>query len=328
MVNLNKNFIKLVPELHHHCIDYLNRPSISEKTKILYKAEIDKLFKQETLTQQWYNSVHAKGNYYRAVLKLVCNIAEFYDLGDYKYKIMKVRERNRIPKPQVWNESVVLEMISKVEDYSLLIECAYFIGAGLRFSSAIMLRWDNFLWEDWLLNTDKMGKCDVHAKGDKYKRLMVFPQLMHRLYNLAKSKGKLFHNIPYKNSSEDLFLFVSTDAIELLKEQYRKDNFESMLNEDHNRIGIKARAVVETIRIKHYLVDYKLRKLAKAMNKKSIKFHSLRHSAATNLLKKGFKLKTIQDQLMHNSIATTERYLNLENIDTENEFNEKLIKPQ
>lgn len=324
MVNRNKNFIQLTPELHTHCIEYLNKPNISEKTKVLYKTEIDKLFKQQTLTQQWYNKIHSKGNYYRAILTLVCNVAEFYDLGDYKYKIMKVRERIKIPKPQVWHENDIFDMISKIEEYGLLIECAYHIGAGLRFSSAIMLSWDDFQWQDWLEDTGKWGKCDIHAKGDKDKRLMVNPSLMNKLHNIAKNKGKLFQNVPYKNSTEDLYLFVKARDMEELQDKYRDDNRNSNIDKDKNYINVVERSKNEVIRKKHYLVDYKLRKLARKMNKKSIKFHSIRHSSATNLLKRGFKLKTIQDQLMHNSIATTERYLNLENIDIENEFNDKL----
>lgn len=324
MVNLNKNFIQLTPELYNRCIAHLNKPHISEKTKALYKVEIDKLFQSKVLTQEKYNSIYLKDNYYRAVLKLVCDVAEFNDLGDYKYKVMKVRQRKRLPEPQVWHENEILEMISKVEDYGLLIECAYYIGAGLRFSSAIMLRWDDFIWEDWVDNIHKMGKCKIHAKGDKYKILMVNPILMQKLHNIAKSRGKLLKNIPYKSSTDDLFMFVDKTTIYEIEEKYRKENFENMLDGQKNKIRVIEKARNEIIRKKHYLVDYKLRKLAKLMNKKSIKFHSIRHSAATNLLKKGFKLKTIQDQLMHNSIATTERYLSLENIDIENEFNDKL----
>jgi integrase len=324
MVNLNKNFIQLTPELYNSCIAHLNKPHISEKTKALYKVEIDKLFQSKVLTQEKYNSIYLKDNYYRAVLKLVCDVAEFNDLGDYKYKVMKVRQRKRLPEPQVWHENEILEMISKVEDYGLLIECAYYIGAGLRFSSAIMLRWDDFIWEDWVDNIHKMGKCKIHAKGDKYKILMVNPILMQKLHNIAKSRGKLLKNIPYKSSTDDLFMFVDKTTIYEIEEKYRKENFENMLDGQKNKIRVIEKARNEIIRKKHYLVDYKLRKLAKLMNKKSIKFHSIRHSAATNLLKKGFKLKTIQDQLMHNSIATTERYLSLENIDIENEFNDKL----
>lgn len=324
MVNLNKKFTELSTELYNHCLDYLNKPQVSEKTRALYKVELDKIFKNKILTQQVYNSFHSKGNYYRAVLTLICKVADFYDLGDYKYKIMKVREHNNLPKPQVWTESEILEMASKIEDYGLLIECAYYIGAGLRFSSAIMLSWDNFKWEDWVSNKESYGKCDIHAKGGKDKTLMVNPLLMNKLYNIAKNNGKLFQNIPYKASTEDLFLFIDRKYLEELQEKYKKENFDYMLDNTPIKYKLREKAINELIRKKHYLVDYKLRKLAKSMNKKSIKFHSIRHSAATNLLKKNFRLNTIQDQLMHNSIATTERYLSLENKDIAKEFNQSL----
>lgn len=324
MANLNKDFIQLTKPLYNYCIDRINKPRISEKTKSLYIVELDRLFKQEVLTQQLYNKIHSKGNYYRAVLKIICDVSEFYDLGDYKYKVMKIRERKRLPEPQVWHENYILDMIERVEDYGLLIDCAYHIGAGLRFSSAIMLKWDDFNWEDWVIKQDRMGRCKIHAKGEKFKWLLVNPLLMKKLYNLAKKRGKVFQNIPYKASSEDLYMFVNIDDLEKLEEIYRKENFEYMLDGSNKKFKIKEKAKNELIRKKHYLVDYRLRKLAKNMNLKSIKFHSIRHSAATNLLKRGFKLTTIQDQLMHESISTTERYLSLQNIDIENEFNEKL----
>lgn len=324
MVNLNKNFIELTPELYRLCIDHINKPRISEKTKSLYLKELERIFKYNTLTQKLYNNIYSKGNYYRAVLKTICDVAEFYDLGDYKYKVMKVRERNSIPEPQVWHENQILDMASKIEEYGLLIECAYYIGAGLRFSSAIMLRWDDFEWEDWVDNQQKYGRCRIQAKGNKFKHLMVHPKLMQKLYNIAKNKGKCFQNIPYKASSEDLFMFVDIYSLRKLEEKYKKENFENMLDESGMKFRIKEKARNEMIRKKHYLVDYKLRKLAKVINVKSIKFHSIRHSRATNLLKRGFKLTTIKDQLMHESISTTERYLNLANIDIEDEFNSKL----
>jgi integrase len=202
--------------------------------------------------------------------------------------------------------------------------CSYYVGAGLRFSSAIMLSWDDFLWEDWVENKTKFGKCNIRAKGDKDAVLVVDPILMNRLYNLAERSGNLFMGIPYKNSVKDLYLFVKRVELEALEGLYKKQNFENVLDSKVEQINVKERSKVEMIRVKHYLVDYKLRKLSTFFNGKHIKFHSLRHSRATNLLKKGFKLMTIKEQLMHNSISTTEIYLNLSNVDIEDEFNEKL----
>ena len=124
--------------------------------------------------------------------------------------------------------------------------------------------------------------------------------------------------------SENQYLFIKETELDELETKFKKQNFDNILDSNNEEVNVKERARIEIVRKKHYLVDYRLRKLSKIFNSKRIKFHSIRHSRATNLLKKGVKLITIKDQLMHNSIATTEIYLNLENSDIENEFNDKL----
>lgn len=318
-----KQFIQLTTELHDRCLEYMKRRGLGEKTKLYYAAELTNIFKNPVLTQTIYNKIHSRAGYYGAVLTLITDTCEHFDIPNYKYKIIK-RIRKSPKKPQVWHENDINTIILNVEEYSLLVSCAYYIGSGLRFSSAIMLSWDDFIWEDWVADKTKAGKCDIHAKGDKDARLMVDPILMNKLFNIASDKGKLFQGIPYKNSSEDLYLFINRADLEEIENKYKKQNFENVLDSNSEKINVKDRARVEMIRKTHYLVDYRMRKLSRFFNGKKPKFHSLRHSRATNLLKKGFKLITIKGQLMHNSISTTEIYLNLENIDTENEFNEKL----
>lgn len=323
MENNPQKFVVLTPELHNRCLEYIRRRGLGEKTKLYYTKELDNIFKNPVLTQTIYNRIYARASYYPSILKLITNTCEHFDIPNYKYKIIKPIKKPK-KKPQVWHVDDINKMIDNVDEYGLLISCAYYIGAGLRFSSALMLQWDDFIWKDWILDKSKVGKCDIYAKGEKQDVLFVDPILMNNLYNIARDKGKLFQEIPYKNSSEDLYLFVRRDDIEELEAKYKKQNFENVLDQNNEQINVKARAKVETIRKMHYLVDYRLKKLSRLFNGKKPKFHSIRHSRATNLLKKGVKLITIKDQLMHNSIATTEIYLNLENIDEENEFNEKL----
>ena len=45
---------------------------------------------------------------------------------------------------------------------------------------------------------------------------------------------------------------------------------------------------------------------------REIRFHDLRHSCATLLVKKGISLREIQDWLGHSSSKTTERYAHLD----------------
>ena len=319
----DKKLIELTPELHDYCLDYMRSRKVSEKTTLLYKDELNKIFKHPILTQTLYNKTHSKGNYYRSVLKLIIDTCNYNDIPTYNYKSIKaIKKKQRIP--QCWTEEEIIKMINNIEDYSLFVECAYYIGAGLRFSSALMLSWDDFIWSDWVNDKTKTGKCNIRAKGDKYNILIVDPILMNHLYNIAESKGKMFHGIPYKNSSEDMYLFIKKSSLDSLEELFRKQNFENILDSNKEQVNVKNSARLEIIRKNHYLVDYKLRKLSKFFNGKHIKFHSIRSSRATNLLKKGFKLYTISKQLMHESIATTEIYLSLSNVDIEDEFNEKL----
>ena len=316
-------YIKLTPILYDRCIEYMLRRGLRESTKINYVKELDSMFKNEVLTQTLYNATYSKKGYYPSVLKLITNTCDHFDLPNFKYKIIKPIKK-KIHNPIVFTESEITRMIDKVEEYSLLMACSYYIGAGLRFSSAIMLSWNDFLWEDWIADKTRTGKCNIKAKGDKDAVLVVDPILMNRLYNLAERTGNMFMGIPYKNSAKDLYLFIKKIDLEALQDVYKKQNFENILDSKKEQVNVKERAKVEMIRKKHYIVDYKLRKLSTFFNSRHIKFHSLRHSRATNLLKKGFKLMTIKEQLMHQSISTTEIYLNLSNVDIEDEFNEKL----
>ncbi|WP_041083792.1 tyrosine-type recombinase/integrase [Thermotoga profunda] len=69
-------------------------------------------------------------------------------------------------------------------------------------------------------------------------------------------------------------------------------------------------------------VAYLLKQLAKKAHIKNISPHTLRHTAATVLLKKGVNLRIVQEFLGHASLATTERYLRV----TINDMKESLKK--
>lgn len=322
----NLNFIALTPNLLQRCKEYLGLKGLSEKSNELYLSVLEDIFKKETLTQSLYNSVYKKGSRYKAVLNLIKNTCYHFNIASYNYKIIEKKKSYR-KSPQIWSESEVLKIVDNVEDYGLLVESAYYIGAGIRFSSTILLKWEHFRWEDWNMDRSIAGKCLIFGKGGKQKYLDVHPILMNKLFSLAQDKGKVFLGIPYKNSSENTYIFIQETELEAMEDRVKKEHFDSMLESSGGFLmkrDVKELAKNELIAKMHDRVAYKLRKLKPLFDNKNVKFHSIRSSRATNLLKKGFSLLEISKMLMHEDIKTTQIYLDIEDIDITNKFNEKL----
>ena len=319
-------FTQLTPDLYNKCEKYLDKMGLSEKSNQLYLSVLRDMFKRDVLTQTLYNDMYYKGSRYKAVLNLIKNTCYHNDLQFHNYKIIRKKPSRRKP-PQIWSEEDILKIANIIEEYGLLIESAYYIGAGIRFSSAIFLKWEHFVWSDWIIDKTKAGKCLIFGKGDKQKYLDVHPILMNKLYNVAKDKGKLFQEIPYRNSSENTYIFISLIELEEIEERIKKQQFNDML-EIGDKYLMKRDAQElsknELIAKMHDRVAYKLRKLKSLFNGRNIKFHSIRSSRATNLLKKGFSLLEISKMLMHEDIKTTQIYLDIEDSEITKKFNEKL----
>lgn len=322
----NQEFIDLTPYLLERCKEYLERKGLSEKSNHLYITVMEYIFKKDRLTQNLYNEVYSKGSRHKAVLSLIVKTCYHFNIESYNYKII-VRKIQPRKSPQIWNEEDILRLASVVEDYGLMVEAAYYIGAGIRFSSTLFLKWEHFRWEDWNKDKAKAGKCLIFGKGGKEKYLDVHPILMNKLYSIAESRGKIFLGVPYKNSSENTYIFIQNTELEEMEERIKKKQFNSMLESSGGFLmkrDVKALAKNELIAKMHDRVAYKLKKIKHLFNDKNIKFHSIRSSRATNLLKKGFSLLEISKMLMHEDIKTTQIYLDIEDIEITDKFNEKL----
>ena len=325
MENIPK-FITLNPYLFEKCKEYLGRKGLSEKSNQLYLTVLEDIFKKENLTQTLYNDVYSKGSRHKAVLSLIMKTCYHFNIASYNYKII-VRKIQPRKSPQVWSEEDILRLASVVEDYGLMVESAYYIGAGIRFSSTLFLKWEHFRWEDWNEDKNLAGKCLIFGKGGKEKYLDVHPILMNKLYSLAEDKGKLFMGVPYKNSSENTYIFIQNIELQEIEDRIKKQHFNDMLKNNGGFLmkrDAKALSKNELIAKMHDRVAYKLRKIKPLFDNKNIKFHSIRSSRATNLLKKGFSLLEISKMLMHEDIKTTQIYLDIEDSEITKKFNEKL----
>lgn len=319
-------FVALTPHLHERCKEYLGRKGLSEKSNQLYLAALEDIFKKDTLTQTLYNEMYSRGSRFKAVLNLIKNTCYHFNIASYNYKII-VKKKTSRKAPQIWSESDILKIAYNIEDYGLLVEAAYYIGAGTRFSSTILLKWEHFRWEDWNEDRSIAGKCLIFGKGGKEKYLDVHPILMNKLYSIAKNNGKLFADIPYKNSAENTFIFIQSTELQEIEDRIKKQHFNDMLENSGGFLmkrDVSELSKNELIAKMHDRVAYKLRKIRPLFENKNIKFHSIRSSRATNLLKKGFSLLEISKMLMHEDIKTTQIYLDIEDVDITKKFNEKL----
>jgi len=319
-------FIKLTPELYEKCKEYLSRRGLSEKSNQLYLFVLDGLFKKDVLTQTVYNNIYSKGSRYKAVLNLIKKTCYHFDIPSFNYKAIEKKQKPR-KSPQIWSEKEILKIAAEIEDYGLLVECAYYIGAGIRFSSAVFIKWEHFRWDDWNEDRSKSGKCLIFGKGSKEKYLDVHPILMNRLYSFADNKGKVFLGVPYKNSSESTYLFINQTELNEITERWKKEHFNDMMDIGDGYLmkrDAQELSKNEIIAKMHDRVAYKLRKLKPSFNDRNIKFHSIRSSRATNLLQKGFSLLEISKMLMHEDIKTTQIYLSIEDSEITKKFNERL----
>jgi len=150
---------------------------------------------------------------------------------------------------------------------------------------------------------------------------------MNKLYNIAENKKKIFLGVPYQNSAESTYLFIDSNELQKMEDKYKKEQFNNML-EVGDRYLMKRNAQElsknELIAKMHDRVAYKLGKLKHLSNGRNIKFHSIRSSRATNLLRRGFSLLEISKMLMHEDIKTTQIYLDIEDSEITKKFNEKL----
>lgn len=320
-----RKWVELTDMLKKLCLEYIDKKNYAEKTRILYSNQIENIFKKKTLTQQYYNSIFDKGYLYRSVLKLITATLEYNDLPTYKYKhipqITKARKT-----PQVWSDNEMKQIISSLETDKdkLLVSCSYYIGAGIRFESAIYLKWSDFNWDDWLINQEKAGTCFIRAKRGKEATLPVDKQLMKQLYTYARVHRKFLYGKPF-DFNNDQYMFIDKHELKeyiaaAKKQKWVKENLE--MSEGVTKIKTEELGKVMLTKKLHDRFNYKLKVISKkSFNNKKIKFHSFRSSRATNLLKRGFSIVEIKDLLMHSTIQTTQIYLNLSNLDLQNKFN-------
>jgi len=180
-----------------------------------------------------------------------------------------------------------------------ILPCQLMYGSGLRLMEVVRLRMQD-------IDFDYLAVQIWHGKGGKHRRVTLAKELVEPLKQQI-SAAKLYYQQDIKNSQYSgvwLPYALRRKFPNAAKEVGWHFLFpSSRLSADPETTLIRRHHINETI----------LRKTVKQAAKdadisKNVNCHTLRHSFATHLLQRGADIRTVQEQLGHSDLRTTQIY--------------------
>jgi len=123
----------------------------------------------------------------------------------------------------------------------------------------------------------------------------------------AIDSSRMVVRVVQGKGKKDRYTLLSQKTLNLLREYYKIYRPQTYLFESQCKKGQFLSETTFSCIIK--------KNALKAGIKKSVSFHTLRHSFATHLLEHGINLKAIQQLMGHNSLKTTSVYLHIATLD-------------
>lgn len=250
----------------------------------------------------FYNWLYSEGLKGATVILYHANIRKALDYA-VQTDLIQSNPAIKVGRPQqeqfiadYYNEDELNNLFKVVKDTTLELIIYLTAFYGVRRSEVLGIRWSAIDFENKTITiSHKVVTVTNESEDSKTKTKMI---------TKSKTKNKSsYRTFPLFEKIEELLLYtrkMQEYYMSIFKESYNKQYKDYVCLDELGNLR------------KPDYVSHKFKQILKNNGLREIRFHDLRHSCATLLVKKGISLREIQDWLGHSSSKTTERYAHLD----------------